>query len=108
MNTRGFAFEKPKDKKPVPRIVISIMDDGRELIAPNAAGRREYRKRVERALCLQQGLCFWCQQPLSLTEATFDHIKPRGMGGGFRDDRQSNCAAVHLRCNHEKGSRRVA
>lgn len=35
-----------------------------------------------------------------------DHRKPRGMGGGFRDDSPANLAPSHRLCNREKGSRR--
>jgi len=36
-----------------------------------------------------------------------DHIQPRGMGGGKRDDSPSNIQASHKICNREKGSRRI-
>ena len=36
-----------------------------------------------------------------------DHIIPRGMGGGTRDDRPENLQLSHRLCNREKGSRRI-
>jgi hypothetical protein len=36
-----------------------------------------------------------------------DHVKPRGMNGGFRDDSPGNIRASHRWCNREKGSRRL-
>ena len=40
-------------------------------------------------------------------EYVLDHIKPRGMGGGFRDDSDSNLQPAHFICNSLKGSRRI-
>lgn len=58
----------------------------------------------------QGGLCGLCGLPM--TEPTFDHEFGRGMGGARRDDRiEINGmwinAAVHWKCNGEKGSRAV-
>jgi 5-methylcytosine-specific restriction endonuclease McrA len=84
----------------------------REVCTKTAAGRREYRKRVELMWERQDGLCALCVRPLRLEQATFDHERPRGHGGGFRDDRieidgQPINAAVHGLCNLDRGSKRT-
>lgn len=85
---------------------------GREVCLRTAAGRREYRKRVELMHERQMGLCAICARPLRLEQATFDHERPRGLNGGFRDDRIEVDgvpinAAVHGLCNSAKASRRI-
>lgn len=85
---------------------------GREVCRKNGAGRREYRKRVELMHQRQLGLCAICGRPLRLDQATFDHERPRGLGGGFRDDRieidgEPINAAVHGLCNVQRGSKRT-
>jgi hypothetical protein len=85
---------------------------GREVCNKNAAGRREYRHRVQVMHERQGGLCAICWRPLRLEQATFDHENGRGMGGGKRDDRivvdgQLQNAAVHGLCNSNRGSSRT-
>ena len=41
-----------------------------------------------------------------ILEAVGDHIKPRGMGGGTRDDSLANIQASHPQCNSIKQSQR--
>jgi len=62
--------------------------DDREVCQENAAGRREYLRRVQRMVQRQNFRCAACNRKLSLFQATFDHwpIKRR-MGAAFRDDR---------------------
>ncbi len=61
--------------------------DGRQVCCENAAGRREYLRRVEAMVQRQDSRCGVCNRRLSLFQATFDHwpVK-RGMGSAFRSD----------------------
>lgn len=85
---------------------------GREVCTRGAAGRREYKNRIELMWERQLGLCCLCGMPLRLSESTFEHQRPKGMGGGFTDDRIEVDGipingAAHWICNGNKGSRRV-
>lgn len=86
--------------------------DGREVCTKSERGREEYRYRIIQMVMRQHGRCKWCNQALMIHDATFDHEQGRGMGGGRRDDRLIDKdgheinAAIHMRCNIEKGSRR--
>lgn len=51
-------------------------------------------------------ICGICKEYVCLLESVGDHIKPKGMGGAFRDDRVENIQAVHPECNSLKGSSR--
>jgi len=47
--------------------------------------------------------CGICHQLIGfLSDFEPDHIKPRGMGGGFRDDKPENIQPSHRWCNREK------
>lgn len=81
--------------------------DGREVCQDTAEGRREYARRRFIAAYLQNDMCGICGKPMRLEDMETDHIKPRGMGGARRDDRQENLQAVHTVCNGQKGSRRM-
>ena len=94
------------DKTSIPG--VWIYPDGREVCQNTAAGRALYRFRRRIAWYLQNGICAICHEPVSMVQATTDHIKPRKMGGSERDDRQENLAAVHWWCNSKKGSQRIA
>ena len=84
-----------------------VFPDGREVIGQTTPeGKAEYARRRTVALTDQEGRCAICYKALPAWLATTDHREPRGMGGGFRDDRQHNLRAVCLNCNSEKGSRR--
>jgi 5-methylcytosine-specific restriction endonuclease McrA len=52
-------------------------------------------------LAKQKHRCLLCGRPLALSQANFDHIRPRSKGG---KNRQSNLAAVHIDCNARKGN----
>jgi CRISPR/Cas system Type II protein with McrA/HNH and RuvC-like nuclease domain len=56
----------------------------------------------DRLCTLQNGLCFYCQQPMPLKSATIDHLVPAGRGG--RDVFENYVAACQL-CNNAKGHR---
>lgn len=85
---------------------LIIHADGREICRPTAAGRALYYERKRVAWEAQGRCCGICLQPMLLREATVDHIRPRGMGSGFRDDRMENIRAAHMICNSNRGSRR--
>ena len=68
----------------------------------NAAGWREYKRRVEEMLQEQKFRCSLCGKQLALANATFDHQRRRGMGSSFRDDRRENGGAAHFLCNVSK------
>lgn len=110
------AFPKPKDRKLTRVEAVVQYPDGRQVCTDSAAGRREYRRRVQLMWAIQKGKCGLqihpeCQKYpwIPVEEATFDHGEPRGMGAARRDDRpfvNGNCAACGL-CNAMKGSRRL-
>jgi hypothetical protein len=76
--------------------------DGRE-VCDSIKGRAEYVRRRRKAWEDQKGVCALCLKKLAWEEASTDHILRRKMGGGFRDDSQSNIRAVHLLCNALRG-----
>lgn len=83
----------------------------REVCQNNAAGDAEYKRRTLAMAARQKGMCALCGTPLG-NDVTFDHEQGRGLGGAKRDDRievegRWQNAAVHWKCNGEKGSRRV-
>lgn len=90
--------------------------DGREVCQNNAAGRREYARRVE-AMCQRQnwicGCSPDCSKRVTPSNATFGHANLRGLGGSTRDDRivdeNGNWlnAAETWDCNGAKGSTRT-
>jgi 5-methylcytosine-specific restriction endonuclease McrA len=98
-------FPKPKDIKKVPE-AVRVFRDGREVCNQlTKAGRDEYIRRKREAWEDQKGICAICHLRLNWADTTADHIKTRGMGGGKRDDSQKNLAAVHWKCNVERGSK---
>ena len=62
----------------------------------------------------QNGLCFWCKQPMVLAVgakhnhnpniATLDHVVPRSHGG---NDELTNLVVACNKCNQEKGNKLV-
>ena len=101
------------------------MPDGREICSSTSAGKAEYRTRTIEMQNRQNNRCALCGFSFHSNDVvTFDHEHGRGMGGGKRDDRilieihmevdgfditaiKRQNAAVHYRCNAEKGSRKV-
>lgn len=85
------------------------------------AGPMFFCKREEFRLELygsQDGKCHWCDKPMSLerkrttatgrvkdngTFATFEHLKPRHLGGGFS---RTNIVLAHGTCNAKRDRRR--
>lgn len=55
----------------------------------------------------QDALCAICGKPMDdLANIAPDHIDPKGSGGAWHDDHESNIQAVHHHpCNLEKGSK---
>jgi 5-methylcytosine-specific restriction endonuclease McrA len=97
-------FLHPPKKPPKP--AVRVMKDGREICDQlTKAGRDEYTRRKRWAWEDQKHICAICHKPLTWADTTADHIQPRGMGGGRRDDSQKNLAAVHWKCNAERGSK---
>lgn len=51
--------------------------------------------------------CHICKEFIQRFEdLVADHVKPRGMGGGKRQDGKGNLKPAHSWCNMEKGSKR--
>ena len=88
---------------------MRVYPGGREVCQENAAGRREYAKRVELMVIRQEYCCSLCNRRISVATATFEHERRRGMGAAFRDDRCEDGrgnwmnSAAHWICNGEKG-----
>jgi 5-methylcytosine-specific restriction endonuclease McrA len=100
-------FDKPKNQKKPEQPAVRVFKDGREQCNQlTKKGRDEYERRKRVAWEGQNKICAICRQRLNWADTTVDHKNPRGMGGGSRDDRQENLAAVHWLCNTEKGSKR--
>ena len=82
--------------------------DGREVCCDNAAGWREYKRRVQVMVQRQNYRCCLCKRRLSAANATFEHQRRRGFGAAFRDDSitkdgQDWNGAAHWVCNVKKG-----
>lgn len=92
---------------------VRVYPDGRQVCQENPAGRREYTRRIAAMVQRQNFRCCLCPESITLSQATFEHTDPRGMGAAFRDDRiedesgQPMNGAAHWDCNQEKGSRRI-
>jgi hypothetical protein len=68
----------------------------------------EMKKVLNRKIQEQSGICAHCHKEfLDYADVGPDHIKPKGLGGGRADDRESNIRALHHWCNSERGSRRL-
>jgi 5-methylcytosine-specific restriction endonuclease McrA len=55
----------------------------------------------------QHERCALCHRRIPFRQATTDHIEPRRMGGGFRNDAQQAIQVACYQCNGERGSRRI-
>jgi 5-methylcytosine-specific restriction endonuclease McrA len=86
---------------------LLIYDSGREICRSTPEGRVEYNRRKRIAWESQGKCCALCGKRLRLSYATIDHILPRGMGGGMRNDAQGAIQCVCHSCNIEKGSQRL-
>lgn len=88
---------------------VRLYPDGREVCENNAAGFREYKRRIRVMVQRQNRRCCLCNEPLAQGNATFEHQRRRGMGAAFRDDRCETATgepmngAAHWICNSEKG-----
>src|SRR5437016_4342611 len=88
---------------------VRVYLGGREVCQENAAGRREYARRVEVMVIRQDYRCSLCKRRITPATATFEHERRRGMGAAFRDDRiLDECgnfanSASHWTCNLERG-----
>ena len=114
IDTRGLAFEKPGDRKRVQDLESwhTVFPDGREVLnLKTKRGREEYKARVEIMWRRQSGWCSLANHRIARVAATFEHTRPKGAGGAWRDDRvfdehgePMNSAACWLH-NSEKGSK---
>jgi hypothetical protein len=75
----------------------------REVCQDSPKGWLEYHRRVGEMVQRQNFRCCLCGERISVSDATFDHQRRRGMGAAFRDDRLENGKAAHWICNVEKG-----
>lgn len=100
----GFAFPKPgKKRKRTRRFNDKTTGEARIVYSPY--GWRKLRITTWEAN--PQPSCSICGKLIKrFSDFTLDHEKPRGMGGGFRDDSAGNVSPAHWRCNSDKGSRR--
>lgn len=63
--------------------------------------REKVKLRRESLFYRDHGVCVYCEKPLTLGEATFDHVIPRSAGGKHE---WSNVVCSCGPCNHSKGS----
>ncbi len=72
--------------------------DGREIC------RSEYAWLLRRrdVWMRDQGCCVACGKPVALPDASVDHIEPRRMGGGSRDDRPENLRTMCFDCHWKR------
>lgn len=93
-------------KKPPMR---QIVDPASERGAREIVDSAEIIRRLSAKIIEQNGMCGLCWEPLpdDISRIAPDHINPRGMDGAWRDDHPSNLQATHVKCNLDKGSRRV-
>lgn len=103
-------FPKPSQLK-TPPTAVKTFRDGREVCKDTPAGRVEYRMRTLAMAERQHWVCPApdCGMTMVPREATFQHGRGRGMGGGHRDDRidQPGNEAWHYWCNARQGSQRT-
>lgn len=66
--------------------------------------RDEYRKLKERRWAEQQGRCLLCGDPMRLDGCELHHRRGRGIGGGFRDDADTEliCRKCHQKEERKK------
>jgi 5-methylcytosine-specific restriction endonuclease McrA len=89
--------------KPKRRTRTKEYRDGRVVLSEAAWYRLKEKLWAER-----ERVCGICGRTIFFREdVELDHIIPRGMGGGTRDDRTENLQLSHRWCNREKGSRRI-
>ena len=100
------AFPKPGQVKKKPEVEHVYPDGRTKLNLGLKAGMDLYIQRKRVAWEEQNKTCSICHLKLNWADATVDHKDPRGMGGGFHDDRQPNIGAAHILCNSRKGSKR--
>lgn len=50
----------------------------------------------------ESGECWWCEEPVALEEACFDHHVPRALKGGPDCDALAGQYPMHKRCHGEK------
>jgi 5-methylcytosine-specific restriction endonuclease McrA len=101
-------WPKPKDQKRGQKPWLRIFSDGREWIDRSTTrGKMEFDARHLNAWDRDHGICGICLERVSWEDSVADHIKPKGHGGAFHDDRESNLQPSHAICNLRKGSRRI-
>ncbi len=87
---------------------VRVYPGGREVCQDNAAGWREYARRIQVMVERQKYRCCLCKGRLAQADATFEHQRRRGMHAAFRDDRIEKDGlpwngAAHWICNSQKG-----
>jgi len=104
-----------KARKSVGKYVVDgvrIFPDGRQVCTETKRGREIYLARTIYLYVRQEGLCAICGKWMHPYDASFEHEAGRGSGGSHRDDRtqfpdgRDMNAALCVKCNGEKGSRR--
>ena len=91
---------------PKPRRKPEVRKDGRLVLSPAKWVKMKVRMWGE-LHATGTPCCYLCGKPIySYWDFEPDHIIPRGMGGGTRDDSPSNLQPAHSWCNSEKGSKR--
>lgn len=93
-----YSYLRSRKKKPMTAKRARTAKMNREL----AKKKREMWDR-----CAFMPECAICGDGIEeFSDCEIDHINPRKMGGGARDDSDSNLQLTHYACNREKGSKR--
>lgn len=85
-----------------------VRDTCKTFLMPRSHGvTREKRTRISkstrnRLYAAQNGLCARCELPMTIPEATVDHIVALSLGG---KNHYRNLCLMHKSCNSSKGSR---
>lgn len=90
----------PRPKRPA----RYVTRDGREIHRSPWAWLVQRRKAWER----DEHRCRACGRELALAEAHIDHVRERGMGGAWRDDRLENLLTKCAPCHMARHNQRIA
>ena len=87
---------------------VELKKGSRQICMNSTKGRAEYANRRRFVWEVYGRVCWLCARPVFSDAVTSDHVDPRGMGGGSRNDAVDAIAPCCGECNSRRGSRRIA